>query len=121
MREREAHVRREKTELSSKMQDQRNALKRDEAIITFKSILVDTIRSHFHRYSATLESSVLQRDSRWSLCHKVLSLDDKHRLFNSHIEAILEKHFHAFADMLVKFMEMSEVFVVAWDEIWGSK
>jgi hypothetical protein len=117
LREREALVRREKTQMSSKMHDQRNALARDEAVVTFKSILIDTVRSHFQRYSTALEKSLLQKDTRWALC-TVLSMDEKQHLFNSHIDSILEKHFHAFADMLAKFMEMSEIFVAPWAEIW---
>ncbi|ERL85874.1 hypothetical protein D910_07479, partial [Dendroctonus ponderosae] len=101
--------------LATHMRDrekEREQHKRDEARQHFNALLVDLVRNSELSWKEV--KRILRKDHRWDLAES-LPRDQKEKLFNEHVEALLKKKRQSFREMLD---ETSEVNLVSnWKEI----
>ncbi|KAJ1547788.1 transcription elongation regulator, partial [Nowakowskiella sp. JEL0078] len=100
LKERQEHVRQEKSTLTRERDSTRSTVLRKEAIDTYKSLLIDYIRTHNVTYSSKLPS--FERDNRWSQIAESLNTNDLKSIFDEHIQCIYSKRIAAFYELVEK-------------------
>ncbi|XP_050311211.1 transcription elongation regulator 1 [Anthonomus grandis grandis] len=101
--------------LATHMRDrdkEREQHKRDEARQHFNALLVDLVRNSDLSWKEV--KRILRKDHRWDLADS-LSREEKEKLFNDHVDALLKKKRQSFREMLDETTEMS--LVSSWKEI----
>jgi transcription elongation regulator 1 len=91
LREREQQVRGKQQEMERDLRRSKQGANREEAEREFGSLLVQAIREHDASWADALPS--LEKDPRFQ--HPGLSLADKQRLFQAHLESIARKRLDA--------------------------
>lgn len=91
LREREQQVKEKQHQLERDLRRSKQGANREEAEREFGSLLVQAIREHNVSWSAALP--LLEKDARFQ--SPGLSLSDKQRMFNSHLETIARKRLDA--------------------------
>ncbi|OZJ05937.1 hypothetical protein BZG36_01228 [Bifiguratus adelaidae] len=96
LREREQHVQRERMRIGREKDHSRNAAMREEAIVSFRTLLIDTVRSHKDKYDHKV--SDLERDYRFNISY--LDETDKRELFAEHTDSIYQKRLKVYENMI---------------------
>lgn len=91
LREREQQVKEKQHQMERDLRRSKQGANREEAEREFGSLLVQAIREHNVSWSAALP--LLEKDARFQSTG--LSLSDKQRMFNSHLETIAHKRLDA--------------------------
>lgn len=91
LREREQQVKEKQHQLERDLRRSKQGANREEAEREFGSLLVQAIREHNVSWSTALP--LLEKDARFQ--SPGLSLSDKQRMFNSHLETIARKRLDA--------------------------
>ncbi|KAL1508885.1 hypothetical protein ABEB36_003707 [Hypothenemus hampei] len=101
--------------LATHMRDrdkEREQHKRDEARQHFNALLVDLVRNSDLSWKEV--KRILRKDHRWDLADS-LPRDEKEKLFNEHVEALLKKKRQSFREMLDETPEVT--LVSSWKEV----
>ncbi|KAJ3403925.1 transcription elongation regulator [Chytridiales sp. JEL 0842] len=95
LEERQNKVQMQKMQLRHETQSQRSRLFYDESLTTFRTLLVDLVRTHNTNWEDAL--GLLQSDPRFGVD---LKLEEKQRLFDEHVGRLFEKVLTGFGEMI---------------------
>lgn len=100
LRERNKEVKEQLSKYQNEREKERDQLKRDEAMESFKALCIDLIKPGTNADLGWKEAKkILKRDSRWSYC-KILEKEDKERLFEEHMGKFKAKKRDLFYQLL---------------------
>lgn len=113
LKEREEKVRKEKAALDRTAGRVRTEAGREEWIREFKNLLIDAVRDHEARWNVVLPS--LEQDPRFR--NNNLSLAEKRRLFDQHLDEIYDKRVGALESL---FSEHAPKLTTRFDDVYSA-